>query len=717
MTATHRILLLAIFPFTIVCMEATSCAQENSASRWDEVARSVTIHRDQWGVPHIFGPTDSSVVFAYLYAQAEDNFWQVEENIIRATGRGAEVHGEEALPGDILVRALEVRRLSIEEYERSGLRMREICDAFAGGLNYFLKKNPAARPRLLKRFEPWHVFAFCRYGLYVQFVLRKAGISGRDVQGTLEELPPEHSQGSNMWAIAPSRTQSGQALLFINPHQPFFGTGQFYEGHLHSEEGLNMSGASFFGSPIPTLGHNEKLGWSHTVNYPDISDLYIETFDDPDDPLSYRWGDDHRKAQQWSEQLKIHTPRGIHQRRYLFRKTHHGPIVGTHKGRPISLRLARFNAGGQIAQWYAMSRAGSLAGFRKAIAALAIPMFNIIYADREGNIFYVYNAAVPRRSTEFDWSKPVDGSDPRTEWRGYHTLDELPQLLNPASGFLQNCNQTPFATTNGDNPRPEDFPPYMVTEKDNPRGRISRRLLSRKEKFTLDSLCEAAFDTTVLVAEETVPGIVRAWELARRNDKRLAKKLERPIAELKKWDRVARVDSTAMTLFAIWAELGKFKLDPRKDPRGALRNLRRAVTGLQLYFGTWQVPWGEVNRLQRIPPGGEVKFSDSAPSLPIAGGPGWLGMVFNFYARRAKGQKRRYGAAGHSYVSIVRFGPEPEARSILVFGQNADPASVHHFDQAQLYAQKKFKAALFTRQEIEKNSRRVYHPGETTGKK
>ena len=714
MTATSRALQLAILAFSIACVRRTSPAQESPASRWDELAHSVTIHRDAWGVPHIFGPSDSSVVFAHLYAQAEDNFWQVEENFILATGRAAEVHGEEALPGDVLVRALEVRRLSIEEYERSGPRMRELCDAFAGGLNYFLEKNPAIKPRLLKRFEPWHVFAFCRYGLYVQFVLRKVGISGRDVQGTLKELPPGHSQGSNMWAIAPSRSESGRALLFINPHQPFFGAGQFYEGHLRSEEGLNMSGASFFGSLVPTLGHNEKLGWSHTVNYPDIADLYIETFDDPADPLSYRWGDGRRKARQWSEKLRIRTPEGIEERRYLFRKTHHGPIVGTHKGKPISLRLARFEEGGQVAQWYAMSRAGSLAEFRKAISALAIPMFNIMYADREGNIFYVYNAAVPRRSTEFNWREPVDGSDPRTEWSGYHALEELPQLLNPASGFLQNCNQTPFTTTAGDNPRPEDFPPYMVTEKDNPRGRISRRLLARKEKFTMDSLSEAAFDTTVLVAEEMIPGIVRAWELVRRSDQRLAKKLEGPVAELKKWDRVARVDSTAMTLFTLWAELGKFRLDPRKDPRGALRNLRRAVTGLQWYFGTWQVPWGEINRLQRIPPGDDHRFNDSAPSLPIAGGPGWLGMVFNFYARREDGQKRRYGVAGHSYVGIVSFGPEPETRSILVFGQNADPASKHFFDQAGIYARKKFKPALFRREEIEKKSLRVYHPGEKT---
>ncbi len=713
----RRMLLAAILLLAGILPGPMLSAQQESSSRWDQVARSVTIYRDAWGVPHIFGPTDSSVVFGHLYAQAEDNFWQLEENFILATGRGAEVHGEKSLPADILVRALEIRRLSIEEYERSSPALRELCDAFAGGLNYFLAKNPGVKPRLLKRFEPWHVFAFCRYGLYVQFVLRKAGVRGRDAQGALKELPPENSQGSNMWALAPSRSATGHAMLFINPHQPFFGAGQFYEAHLHSEEGLNISGASFFGSLVPTLGHNEKLGWSHTVNYPDIADLYIETFDSPGKPLEYRWGDTYRKAVEWSEELGVQTPGGLEKRRFVFRKTHHGPVIGTRSGKPATLRLARFEEGGQIAQWYAMARSSSMAEFRKAVSRLAIPMFNVMYADREGNIFYLYNAAVPRRAEEFNWSQPVDGSDPRTEWKGYHSIDELPQLLNPPGGFLQNCNQTPFKTTNATNPRPEEFPPYMVTEEDNLRGKISRRLLSGPGKFSLDSLCEAAFDTTVLLAEETIPGIVRAWERIRRSDKRLAKRLEAPVAELKKWDRVARVDSSTMTLFAIWAELGQFKLDPRKDPRGALRNLQKAVTGLRWYFGTWHVPWGEINRLQRIPPGSDRKFSDTEPSLPVAGGPGWLGMVFNFYARRQEGQKKRYGVAGHSYVSTVSFGPRTRARSILVFGQNADPASAHHFDQAKLYAQKKFKPALFTREEIEKNSKRVYHPGQMTEEK
>ncbi len=709
---SRRTLLPAIILLAGIFSGAALQAGENVSSRWEQVARSVTIYRDAWGVPHIFGPTDSSVVFGHLYAQAEDNFWQLEENFILATGRGAEVHGEKFLPADILVRALEIRRLSIEEYERSPPALRELCEAFAGGLNYFLARNPGVRPRLLKRFEPWHAFAFCRYGLYVQFVLRKAGVRGQDAQEALEELPPENSQGSNMWALAPSRSTTGQAMLFINPHQPFFGAGQFYEAHLHSEEGLNISGATFFGSPMPTLGHNEKLGWSHTVNYPDIADLYLETFDRPGKPLEYRWGETYRKATEWSEELKIRTPAGLERRRILFRKTHHGPVVGTRNGKPLTLRLARFEEGGQIGQWYAMARAASLAEFRKAVSRLAIPMFNVMYADGKGNIFYLYNAAVPRRAEEFNWSKPVDGSDPRTEWKGYHSIEELPQLLNPPGGFLQNCNQTPFLTTNTTNPRPEDYPAYMVTEKDNPRGRISRQLLSGESKFSLDSLSEAAFDTTVLLAEEMIPGIVRAWERIRRTDKRLAKRLEAPVALLKKWDRVARVDSSAMTLFAIWAELGQFKLDPRKDPRGALRNLLKASTGLRWYFGTWQVPWGEINRLQRVPPGSNRKFSDAEPSLPIAGGPGWLGMVFNFYARREEGQKKRYGVAGHSYVSTISFGSLPQARSILVFGQSADPASSHHLDQAKLYAKKKLKPALFGREEIEKNSRRVYHPGQ-----
>jgi len=672
-----------------------------AASTPEQLAKSVTIYRDNYGVPHIYGPTDASCVFGFIYAQAEDNFWQIEDSYIRSLGRASEIYGAKALDDDRLVHALEIPRLAQAEYARANPAAKKMADALADGLNYYLARNQQVKPRLLTHFEPWYIYAFNRYALYYLFIFRKSGLQPK-------ELSAMESQGSNMWAVTPAKSADGHALLFINPHQPFFGPGQWYEGHVHSDEGWDMSGASFFGSGFPTIGHNETLGWSHTVNEPDIVDLYQETFDNPSDPLAYKYDGAYRKATEWQDTIKVKTDSGLTDRTFTFRKTHHGPIVAKRDGKPLAVKMARFEEGGQIDEWYAMGKSRNFDEFKKAMSAVAVPMFNAIYADRDGNIFYVYNGAVPKRSTKFDWSRPVDGSTPETEWQGYHSFNELPQVTNPKSGFVQNCNSTPFTTTVFGNPDPSEFPKYMVGEGDTPRAKISRRILWNKDKFTFYDWAKAGFDTYVIQAETEIPVLAEAF------DKQHPTKLAEPVAELRNWDHVSTVKSVPMTLYLLWHEkqYGTAVFPPARPKQEPLQSLAEVVDTLEKSFGTWRVPFGDLNRLERRQSGGEEPFSDSAPSLPIAGAPGDVGIVFNFYARPERGQKERFGVAGHSFISVVDFGPQVQARSILVFGENSDQKSKHYFDQSELYAKQQFKPAWFTLADIKAHAEKTYHPGE-----
>jgi penicillin amidase len=668
-----------------------------------QLAHSVTIYRDVYGVPHIYGRTDASCVFGYGYAQSEDNFWQIEDSYMRAMGRTSEVYGDKTLNDDLMVRALEIPRLSQLEYQHATPAVKRLVEALAASYNFYLDRHPAVRPRLIRHFEPWHPFALMRYSIYYLFLFQRTGITSPEIRDAARE------QGSNMWAIAPAKSANGHAMLFINPHQPFFGPGQYYEGHVHSDQGWNMSGASFFGRAFPSIGHNEYLGWSHTVNDPDVVDVYEETFDNPQDSLAYRYGGAYRKATEWRESVGVKTGAGVTSRTFTLQKTHHGPILARRNGKALAVKFARLEEGGQIEQWYEMTRARNLAEFRKAVSRLAVPMFNIVYADRDGNIFYLYNGAVPRRATKYDWSNPVDGADPETEWHGYHPIDELPQVLNPKSGWVQNCNSTPFTTTIFDNPDESKFPPYMVDETDTARARISRRILNSKDKFTFKDWTRAAFDTYVIESETEIPKLWDRYAAIQKSDPPRAARISRAMAELSEWDHVATVRSVPMTLFTLWYGKQARDTKAKADPIGTLDEV---LKDLEEKFSTWEVPWGEVNRVERTQSGGDEPFSDAKPSFPVAGGPGPEGIVFNFYARPENGQKRRYGVAGHSFVSVVEFGPKIQARSVLVFGENSDPASPHYLDQTRLYANQQFKPAWFTRADVEAHAERKYHPGE-----
>ena len=704
-------------------MKAQTRSASNGGGRSE--ARDVTIYRDTYGVPHVFGRTDAITVFGFAYAQAEDNFWRVEENYINALGRASELYGEKSLDEDRLNHALEIPRLAREEYARLDAHTRSLCDGFVAGFNYYLARHPEVRPRLLTKIEPWYPLAFIRYNYYQNGFARDPSLRGASLQtASIDDDELKAQTGSNGWVVGPTKSANGHALLFINPHLPFFGPGQVYEGHLHSDEGWNFTGYTRFGFPLPYVGHNENGGWVSTDNAADLTDVYVETFDDPARPLAYHYGNGYRLATEHVEEIRVKTANGHETRTFKMRRTHHGPIVAARDGKLLAVRMAKFESDGWLREWYEMTRANSLAALKQAITPLNMLFGNVMYADRQGNTWYLYNGAVPKRDPRFDWTKPLDGSDPATEWQGYHTIDELPQLENPKTGWMQNCNTSPFLLTSEGNPDPQRFPKYMVREGDNPRGAISREILASKATFTFAEWTRVAFDTRIMSATRLLPGLLAALKQhvdsppsvvspagssLSASDSRLREAYD----EFARWNLRSANDSVATSLFSLWHDrLLRARNQDVVSPDKQVSALIEVLDTLQRDFGTWKVAWGELNRLQRIDESKGEQFQDSRPSVPVSGVNGNDGAVFTLYAAPTAGQKRRYGVAGGTYISVVEFGPQVRALSVHTFGASGNPNSKHFMDQSALYARGEFKPAWFTLSEIRAHLESAYHPGE-----
>ncbi len=727
-----RLTLKLLFLLSAAPLAAATELDGAAEARSARAAEATLIHRDVWGVPHVSADTDAHAVFGFMYARAEDEFYAIERAVLTMTGRSAAAYGEAGLAGDILIRAFEIPRRAREGFDAAPEPVRALCVAAADALNFYLANHPEEEPLLLSRFEPWH-FVACEYGMHVGYLsLARTGIEGADLIKNADPRAQEHADGSNVWAIAPQRTRDGHALLYINPHIPLH---EVYEAHVRSDEGWNISGGGAYGSGIfPMFGFTDHHGWSFTVNYPDIVDVYLETFDDPARPLAYRYDAGHREAEEWTETIDIKTDSGLAEREVTLRRTHHGPILAERDGRHLAVRIAGLECAPPLLQKYEMSKAKSFEAFKQAVARLAIPFHNIMYADAEGNIWYVYNATMPRRDARIDWTQPVDGSDPATEWRGYHSLDELPQMLNPKSGWMQNCNSSPFTTTapGGGNPERETFANYIARDGDDPRVNMSHSILSANDDFTLDELARVAFDTHVYEADIWAPRLVRAWERlssdgetessegasvetaqpAESQHSAYSAALPAAVDALARWDRTLALDCPVSTIFMFWYETNYARLADAPDDEALIESLDAIVSAVEKSAGTWRVPWGSVNRHQRNDLRVGEANSDERPSLPIAGGHGLAGVSFTYLARLAPRSSKRYGYHGHSYVAVVEFGDTVEARTIVPFGNSRHPDSPHYFDQGSLYAAGRFKPAWFAPAAIEAHLERTYHPGE-----
>ena len=715
--------------FLVLSLFVLSCTptkKEDELKRWNEHATNVTIFRDDFGVPHIYGKTDADAVFGMLYAQCEDDFNRVERNYIWATGRLAEVEGKDQLYSDLRANLFMTQEEAIEEYEGSPEWLKKLCDAFADGVNYYLHKHPEVKPKLLTHFEPWMPMYFFEGSIGGDI----ESISVRKIQALYDSINTialvsepvsslEDPQGSNGFAISGKLTESGKAMLLINPHTSFFFRG---EVHVVSEEGLNAYGAVTWGQFFIYQGFNEKNGWMHTSSYTDVMDEFEETVIEKDGERFYKYGEELRPITQKEITLKYVEGDSLKKKTFTFYRTHHGPITQL-SDKKWTATAMNWSPAKALEQSFTRTKTKSYDAFLKMMDIRMNSSNNTVYADAEGNIALFQGNFIPKRDTLFDFSKPVDGSNPATDWQGLHTVAEAIRVTNPPNGWIQNCNSTPFTSALEYSPKKENYPYYMATEPENFRGIHAIKVLTGRSGYTLDKLIQTAYDPYLPAFEKLIPGLIDAFDKS--GGKKYAS-LKPAIDVLRTWDKTVSKESVAMSLahfyLSIYMQKGKHDPDMERieivDYFGTgspheerLEMFSLAVQKINEDFGKWNTPWGEINRFQRIT--GDVKqvFDDSKPSIPIGMASGNWGALASFAVRR-EGTKRQYGIHGNSFVAVVEFGDKVKAKSILAGGQSGDPASPHFFDQAQPYADVKFKDVAYYKEDVEKRAKKKYHPGE-----
>ncbi len=476
----------------------TTLAASPELARWERQSRNVTIVRDDWGIAHVYGKTDADTVFGAMYAQAEDDFNRVETNYLLALGRLAESEGEAKVMQDLRMKMF-IRPAELKaQYAASPGWLKKLMDAFADGLNFYLAKHPQTKPRVIQHFEPWMALSFTEgsiggdiESINLQQLEAFYANGRRKVAALLPDVPPEPT-GSNGVAIAPANTSGKHALLLINPHTSFFFRSEL---QMVSGEGLNAYGAATWGQFFIYQGFNDRAGWMHTTSGIDRIDEYLETVEKQGEGWVYRYGGATRPVTSEEIIIPYRGPGGMAEKRFTVYRTHHGPIIRLQGDKWVSVRLMHEPVKA-LTQSYSRTKARSYQAFLATMELKTNSSNNTIYADADGHIAYFHGNFLPRRDQRFDFTRPVDGSDPATEWGAQHALSELPSFADPQSGWLYNANNWPWSAAGESSPKRQDYPAYVESGVESPRGLHAMAVLSKKKDFTVDSLLAAAYVTT-----------------------------------------------------------------------------------------------------------------------------------------------------------------------------------------------------------------------------
>jgi acyl-homoserine-lactone acylase len=732
-----KTVLLFFLPLQIFAQPFSS----KEISVWEQQSKNVTIIRDNYGIPHIYGKTDADAVFGLMYAQCEDDFKRVEMNYIEKLGRMSEVKGEGSLYDDLLIRMIIDADDAKKDYGKSPPWLKKLCIAFADGINYYLYKHPETKPALLTKFQPWYPLLWTDGSIGA---INTAGLDATDltnlysggdsVSVLIKKETEEVLTGSNGFAFSPKITESGNSILYINPHVTFYFRP---EVHMVSEEacptdpvrrGLNAYGAVTWGQFFVYQGFNENCGWMHTSSDVDAADTYIEKISKKGNGWVYEYEGKQKPVTTKKIFISYKNDLPYEQgKKFTVLFSHHGPVMAKKNGEWLSVRADNRNMNGLIQCWQ-RTKAKGLDDFKKTLDLKGNISNNTVYADAQGNIAYWHGNRIPARNVKYDWSKPVDGSITATEWKGYHNSSEIVQSINPLNGWLQNCNSTPFTVAGSNSPKKENYPVYMAPDKENFRGLNAVRVLSEEKKYNLDKVIKAGYDTRLTAFEVLIPALLKAFTKSTAENESAYAGMNEVIDVFRSWDYRCSEKSIATTLAILWGEklipvINKIKkgedlvektkyFADHSLPDELLQPLLKVVVEMKTNFGNWQIPWGEVNRFQRISTDINNKFDDSKPSLPVGFASATWGMLPSYTSRMFPGTKKRYGVNGNSFICAVELGKKIKAKSLLAGGQSGNENSKHFFDQGEMYSKGIFKEVLFYKEDVMKYAEKSYHPGE-----
>ena len=696
------------------------------AAEADALASRVQIRRTQYGVPHIEGESLEAVAFGFGYCQAEDHLPNIMRGIVGVRGKLAATFGPDEEPGDgkhvtadLFNGQFLVYQRAVNCYHKLDPDYRSMCEGFAAGLNYYTKCHAESVPEWTPTVTGHDVVAYGLAGV-MRFAFNRGGVikdflkqQGADTALLFPDRQAgEIEIGSNMWAFAPSRSRSGQTILMGNPHQPWAPVSTYYEAHLIVPGKLNFYGSTFIGRPVLTTGWNEQLGWSHTVNYPDLEEIYALTLD-PERPDHYRFDGDSLPIASHQVTVDFKVDDGQRTIARTFYTTPLGPVIHRTDDKLYVLRSACWENYRAYEQWLKMSQATSFAEFQRTLEMNQIPMFNICYADRAGNIFYLWNGTVPKLPHGAHKAEAVPASRTADVWTEFHTMSELPQLKNPPGGYVHNCNSPPYFTNLHAPLDPAQFPSYFPANNVSLRSQHSLRLIDNDKKFTLEEVRDLKHDQLMLLAERVKPDLIAALR-----ESQPTSAVQAAIDALESWDNTTSADSRGGTLFANWWERylgdgeGTFAVewsadDPTASPRGladkkrAVETFLAALDEVTRLYGRPDVTWGDTHRIRK----GE------SVDLPASGGSGLKGCFRVLGFKRADDDKLvAYG--GDSWVFAVEFSQPPKAYTIVAYSESEIEGSRHFGDQAPLFSANRMKRAAFTDEQIKAQLISTYRPGE-----